>query len=119
MSRFINGWTKESTIQHIKDNFNGRSVGEDGICVYRTGDGKKCAVGLFIPDDVYSNDMEEINAKDMVTEFNLESYMPLDSVTLEKLQNVHDNNWDERKKQMIEGRDTSLDDMIKFIEKLD
>lgn len=44
-----------------------RSVEHDasknkGICVYRTSDGKKCAFGHLIPDEVYESGMENIIA---------------------------------------------------------
>lgn len=35
-----------------------RSVNSTGQCLYRTDDGKRCAVGWCIPDDKYSVDFE-------------------------------------------------------------
>jgi len=34
------------------------ATAEDGTCAYRGKDGKKCAVGVIIPDDVYDVEME-------------------------------------------------------------
>lgn len=43
-------------------NQNRRSVDPvDGLCLYRGGDGRKCAIGCLIPDDLYSPEMENQN----------------------------------------------------------
>lgn len=54
----INGWTKASMRQHVVDNFKGQSINNHGICLYRGPEGTKCALGLFIPDELYQKDME-------------------------------------------------------------
>ncbi len=54
----INRWTRQKMIDHVKSNFKGKSIGMDGVCLYRGPDGKKCAVGLFIPDSEYDPEME-------------------------------------------------------------
>lgn len=93
MFQTINGWTKYSMVLFIKTNFKGAS--RDGsTCFYRhpDNDGRKCAVGLFIPDDKYEGSMEQKSATTICGYFpSLQSLMPLDPITMEKFQNVHDN----------------------------
>lgn len=86
----INGWTKTRIIDHIKTNFKGQAK-NGTICQYKTEDGKKCAVGLFIPDEVYHIDMES-RAVINLMEYNpkLINFMPLPVNALGLLQNVHD-----------------------------
>lgn len=35
-----------------------KAMAHDGFCTYRNADGDRCAIGLFIPDRVYSKDLE-------------------------------------------------------------
>lgn len=52
----INGWTKEKMIAKVLAEFKGKAeeVGHGPYsvsrCAYKTVDGKKCAVGMFIPE---------------------------------------------------------------------
>lgn len=57
MFQTINGWTKKKMLQYIKDNFKGKS-GTSEKCFYRGPDDKKCAAGLFIPDELYDDQMD-------------------------------------------------------------
>ena len=34
------------------------AASEDGMCMYRTPDGRKCAIGALIPDEAYNADCE-------------------------------------------------------------
>ena len=34
------------------------AMGTDGRCLYKTDDGKKCVIGLLIPDEKYDEDFE-------------------------------------------------------------
>lgn len=47
------GWNKQKLIDYVRANFKGKSV-RDGACLYRGPEGKKCAIGLFIPDSEVS-----------------------------------------------------------------
>lgn len=98
MSVFINGWTKEKVIEHIKGNFKGKSFNPDRNlheCLYRGPNGRKCAVGMFIPDDKYSERMEGKSAWDLMRnkqgheEFT--KLMPLTAMEMDNLQSEHDN----------------------------
>lgn len=90
----INGWTKESMIKHIKDNFTGRSVTSDGSCHYRGPKGRKCAVGMFIPDDRYDDNMDDGDADKaaivVIPKYGLGDCMPLPTDAMGVLQRVHD-----------------------------
>lgn len=112
-SVFINGWTKEKVIAHIKENYKGRSLDptKQG-CMYRGQNGAKCAVGLFIPDSVYTPVMEGYT---ILTSFDLrdrvESYMPMIFSKMADLQGIHDKH----------GQTDSqcLNDMLAYIEARD
>lgn len=47
----------DTVVKHLHEQ-NSQSVDEKGSCMYRGVDGKKCAVGCLIPDDLYSKDIE-------------------------------------------------------------
>lgn len=94
----INGYTKESIKDVIRREFKGKAV--DGYaCRYLTADGRKCAVGLFIPDGHEAQGYQGA-AEDLLARFeDLHSYMPLDGrrdknnpydSPLQKFQAAHD-----------------------------
>lgn len=92
-----NGWTKEQMINAVKlGNKDSRSI--DGHrCVYRSDDGNKCFVGVFIPDDVYDDRIENsgcggsLNADILFKDYpGLRHYMPLKVEGMVAFQRVHD-----------------------------
>lgn len=109
----VNGWTKKKMIAHIKKNFKGQSKmsmfeGHSATCLYRGPKGKKCAVGLFIPDEVYSPGMEDKNVAAIVKRYpKLLSVLPLSSVALGNLQYIHDYH--------LQNKATLLKKMINWI----
>lgn len=66
----------------------------EGLCMYRGPGGNKCFVGILIPDEVYSPDMEGLPARDLIFAFRevMESIgLSNDHVLfLTDLQEVHD-----------------------------
>lgn len=91
MYKTINGWTKEKMIQHVKDNFKGKSVNLSGLCVYRGRNETKCAAGLFMKDEDYSFAFEHRNIKTLMKEHpEIKDSMPLDSDGMISLQFIHD-----------------------------
>lgn len=99
MYKCINGWTKEKMIKHMQKEFKGRSTGpyidakgeQRHSCVYRGPEGKKCGVGLFIPDELYNRAMEGLTALKIIQEYSeLELVMPLDVAGMNRLQSIHD-----------------------------
>lgn len=91
-SVFINGWTKESVIQHMRDNWKGRAVVMNPLgvenCQYLTPDGRKCAVGMFVVGVI---DAPDTNSAHMLLKHpEQRQYMPLKELELRKLQSIHD-----------------------------
>lgn len=77
------------------------------ICVYRSGDGKKCAIGQLIPDDMYDPEMERAP---LCSVFEGAGFTQLDGVDFDfvaALQRVHD----------ISARDVYSPFMPNFIER--
>ncbi len=116
LNRPINGWTKAKIIQHIKDNFKGKAFNYSNpkdrkcgaeVCVYLTKDGRKCAVGLFIPDG--HNGQRHIGTvSGLLFRFpDLSDVMPLDTSSMSGLQRAHDES----------GEETTLEEMLEYIEK--
>lgn len=69
------------------------SVEDQGeICVYRSPNGLTCAVGCLIPDDAYTQNMENKNVFDLVYSFDkkLPEHIRQNQVLLKNLQEVHD-----------------------------
>lgn len=93
---FINGWTKRAVLEHVSINFTGCAVQQfprhKKKPRYKTKSGRKCAVGLFIPDAEYSIDMEQTaNVLILLENFpQLNKYMPLGNHRMRKFQTIHD-----------------------------
>lgn len=70
----------------------GRSVNDEGRCMYRAPNGLSCAVGCLIPDDEYDEGIEGIPADELP---HLDCLNGLDFNMLENIQFVHDKplNW--------------------------
>lgn len=102
----INGWTKESLITFIESNFNGQSLNTNGDCVYRGLLGAKCAVGMFIPENKYTDKMEGDKASEIIRDYCLASYMPLSSNGMLALQDAHD----------LSSPESCLTNMLTFIQ---
>jgi len=68
------------------------NVGYNG-CLYRGPDNTKCAVGIFIPDQNYTTEMEGKGATELFETFGdrLPKYLANSVPLLESLQQVHDN----------------------------
>lgn len=92
MSIYINGWSREKVEKHVKVNFKGKSQTIDKSCYYRHPDGeRKCVVGLFIPDNKYSEDMEGSGAYSVLNLNGLDTDMPLSVTLMDQWQyNYHD-----------------------------
>jgi hypothetical protein len=91
MYKPINGWTKGEIIRAIGMRKNVKSLGLADTCRYRGQGGAKCAVGVFIPDDEYSDWAEGSGAYALLETFSgLRTYMPLPDHALWRLQRTHD-----------------------------
>ena len=100
MYKTINGWTKKKMSQAIMERMlDHRSVGparghNPNQCRYRASDGNRCAVGVFIPDELYTTDMDTI-VTSYIKPFPwnggpIDALMPLPILGLMELQHVHD-----------------------------
>lgn len=69
---------------------NGFSVDENGVCLYRGPDGKKCAAGWLIPDSKYNIEIEGQNAFGLTDFFEGCGVSYDDMVFLAQLQSIHD-----------------------------
>lgn len=97
MSKFkcINGWTKAKMIEHIKKEFKGKSVYYQDdkwpVCSYHGTEGKKCAIGMFIPNEHYTNYMEGNSVLSLLQDFPyVIDLMPMDKVACNDFQGIHD-----------------------------
>ncbi len=83
--------TKQETFDTVVNGLrkqNKRAVGPTGSCMFRTGDGLKCAVGMLIPDSRYTVALDDPSsgkcAFDITTELGHDRFLCSD------LQGVHD-----------------------------
>lgn len=114
---FINGWTKETVIAHIKAKFKGQSIVMDRFktCMYRGPKGKQCAVGMFLPDKAFHKGFESLPIRTLLLDSpKLCEYMPLTTDKLMKLQLVHD----DHKRKRYEHKSVLLNKLIDFINNL-
>jgi hypothetical protein len=67
--------TRQEILDKVVEHFTEQgcpSVNEDNddvSCLYRTENGHKCAVGIFIPDELYNPDMEGLNSGTLIGKF--------------------------------------------------
>lgn len=98
----INGFTKQSMIYLInKRMLSVRSMMPTAPgtrldvnytqCAYSGENGNHCAVGVFIPPNLYNERMEGLNVNYLLLTYDsLYDYMPLESTGLIEMQGVHD-----------------------------
>lgn len=103
-----NGWTKAEMLAWVMFNYNGKSVRvyrSLHSCRYRGPNGKKCAVGMFIPDELYNPLFEGAGACELLQDNpELCSNMPLEPMGMRVLQGIHDDsptNGDEVLQNMV------------------
>lgn len=87
MFQTINGYTKESMKDVIRKEFKGRAI-ENGCCKYLTSDGKKCAIGCFIPDG-HTAQFSGISVSHLLDIYP-DLCLPLNNEGLQELQQFHD-----------------------------
>ena len=59
-------------------------------CQYHTVDGLKCAIGVLIPDTLYTASMEGLHISDVLKKFQLPELQQVDITLLRTLQRIHD-----------------------------
>lgn len=64
----------------------------NGSCAYRAPDGRQCAIGCLIPDELYSPEMEHNSLGVLleISNFHLPKFMQENQNLLQALQNIHD-----------------------------
>ena len=100
MYKTANGWTKEKMIEHVKREFKGKSVVNveceffinKDVCRYRGISGAKCAIGMFIPDAIYHEGMENSDVETVTFNYpQIVKHCPLNSLEgLRHFQMTHD-----------------------------
>lgn len=96
MHKTINGWTKAKMIEKIRSRPFVEAASDGNRCMYRSPDGNKCAVGVFIPDEMYSGEMDntaigDVTITGVLRRFpDLSDVLPLRGAGLICMQNVHD-----------------------------
>lgn len=87
----INGWTKETIKQQIRDNNNGKMATDiQGNCQYLAPDGNKCVVGCFIPDGHIAQQSRQSAHYIIEAYEDLRAKMPLERRAMSRLQDIHD-----------------------------
>ena len=84
------GWTKQKLIEHVKANFKGKSI-DNNMCLYRGPEGKKCVIGLFIPDSE-TNLLSKIEGEGALTVWHrIDKFVPFkDKYMAYEFQRAHD-----------------------------
>lgn len=88
MFKTINGWTKAEMIEVIKNRPNYICSNESN-CLYRDNRGGACAIGAFIPDDLYDPCIERKGAIGIAETYE-GLHFPLKPAVLATFQSVHD-----------------------------
>jgi hypothetical protein len=96
-------------IEAIKQGNDGTASTMDGIgCAYRGSNNNKCAVGCFIPDDLYRSSFESVWVRNLPQ--NIIDIMPLNVEGMVLLQEVHDDDSDNVREAMIEWIEDHVQD---------
>ena len=86
----------QEAFDHVIKHLTTQPRAKEGLrCVYRTDDGRKCAIGCFIPDDKYDSDFEGRNVRQLMQsgpskEFFRSLFRGVSPPLLHMLQNLHD-----------------------------
>ena len=109
---------------HFVVDRNTYSVDETGVCQYRgegPKEGAKCAIGLFIPDDIYNFEMEEWTGPEDLIKNSLDMAFIFKGIStgfLDKLRDCHDSaalvDWDDNDS----NENIFLSEMIKNLERV-
>ena len=81
----------EETIAFYSEDTSRRAVREDGMCMYKTSDGRSCAIGRHISPTKYRKDLEEISFSISLFRGVLPNeYISLGNLFLGEIQYFHD-----------------------------
>lgn len=109
----INGWTKSKMIETIKARNIGKQSRDKVSCLYRGPEGNRCAVGCFIPDELYYTGMEHRSVDTLLrTEPGLLPHMPLPTDAMLRLQVIHDSErWADPRPALIDWIKQHVDEV--------
>lgn len=104
------------TIEYYAEDTTRRAV-QSGFCRLKTIDGRKCALGRFIPDEVYNINeyIEQASVLDLKdTKALSDEIIDLDTYFLKKVQGLHDKSeyWEKERGLTWDGR-SQLEQIIK------
>ena len=96
------------------DTQGARSVGSDGLCLYRASDGLKCFVGHMIPDEKYHSGLEQHFASEDVVWDALSGLGYRLSGIVDRCQDYHDykDRWSEALKSNPNAMQDYLDTLV-------
>jgi hypothetical protein len=80
-----------------------RSIDEDYNCLYRGPNNTMCGAGVFIPDELYTPEMERNNIEDLPTRFPVLAFLDEWRFFLKELQRIHDYNSPNKWFEKLEG----------------
>ncbi len=88
----------EDTIKFYSEDVSRRAITGEGRCMYRTADGRKCAIGRHIPDDKYTKVIETSSVGELVMICLPEEIQELGKSFLNSVQMLHDNDiyWNQK-----------------------
>jgi len=96
----------EDTVKYYSEDTSRRAVKFSGGCFYRTDDGRKCAIGRHIPDELYNESIENKVIYSII-EFGCisDELRELGMLFLSYVQELHDSNvyWVSGEGLSIEG----------------
>lgn len=96
----------DTVAQHLLTQ-NSRAIDTGGLCSYRAPDGKKCAVGILIPDNSYKPHFEGFSVSALISHNLLPDFSTEQSTLLFSLQRIHDtaqvDTWRERLQAVAEN----------------
>lgn len=80
----------DTVAEHLL-NQNAKAVDECGVPMYYAPDGKKCAIGCLIPQELYKEEMEGLGASNVFDAFRMNDIVSGECYNLvDYLQYVHD-----------------------------
>jgi len=97
----------EDTIKYYSEDPSGRRSVENGQCMYKSSDGRKCAIGRFISDHLYDCIIEGKSIDDIfVEEYIPEKLKELGFPFLSRIQTLHDWNshWSNEEGLSVSGK---------------
>lgn len=112
MYKAINGWTKDKILEQLDKRMPDEGAAtRDGNCCYLTDEGKTCAIGAFIPENLYKKEWDDrkVDVSSIIRESKeVEAVMPFCMNGLIPLQQLHDH-WATDLTGTVGGRDYHLD----------